>query len=86
MMDKPPTKEQKACALMLENRRWFDEHFDEIHPQYKGKVIAVHSGRVVASASSSQELLKAIEGKYDEEETFIILVPLEPVFVIPYPQ
>lgn len=85
MLDKEPTKEQKEMAILLENRKWFDEHARELQKEYATKLVAIHGGKVVAVGLTPEAVKKAVKGKYPEAETLMILVPYEPIVQPPYP-
>jgi len=79
------TETQRALKKLLENRQWFDKNIHELQEQYRGKVIAVHDGKVICHGSTSEEVDRAIEGKYPEEEVLKIMVPTEDIIMVPYP-
>ena len=80
------TEEQRQRARLLENREWFDMNLEKIKSEYAGKVIAVYNQRIVASGNTADEVNRAIEGKYPAREVLKILVPSEPLLVVPYPE
>jgi hypothetical protein len=80
------TEEQKQRAKLLENREWFDMNLEKIKSEYAGKVIAIYDSKIVASGNSADEINNVIGGKYPEIEVLKILVPSEPLLVVPYPE
>jgi len=85
MLDREHTKEQRQRSILLQNRKWFDEHVRELQEKYATKLVAIHDCKVVAVGSTPEAVKKAIKGKYPEEETLMILVPYEPIVQPPYP-
>ncbi|TDA63838.1 MAG: hypothetical protein D9V47_14705 [Clostridia bacterium] len=88
------TAVQKARKVQFANRRWFDDHLDELIAKYPGQVIAVHGDNVVAISSSNalrpevqyQEVVKQLEGKHDLDEVMITMVNREPVWNVWFPK
>ncbi|MDY6861835.1 MAG: DUF5678 domain-containing protein [Thermodesulfobacteriota bacterium] len=86
MMDKEATETQKNVAKLLENRNWFDNNVRQLQKEgYKGKAIAVNNGKIVAEALNPEELKKIVQKDFNEEETLMMVVPKEDIWVVPYP-
>ena len=79
------TDVQKARLKLFDNRKWFDDNIHKIQKNYKGKVIAVHGLKIIASGDSSDEVYEEIKDKYPLEEVLVIMVPNEDILVVPYP-
>ena len=70
---------------LLENREWFDKNINEIQREYRGKIIAVYNREIIFSSSTYDEVIDGVKNKCNEEETLIILVPVEDIVYVPYP-
>jgi len=79
------TEVQLARERLLENREWFDRNIENIQKEYEGKIIAVWDKKIIFSGLSYDEVMEGIQGKCNEEETLIILVPVENIVYVPYP-
>lgn len=80
------TDEQKQRIKLLENREWFDMNLEKIKNEYAGKVIAIHNLKIVASGNNADEINNIIKDKYPHIEVLKIMVPSEPLLVVPYPE
>lgn len=56
-------------------RRWLEEHFDEVVNKYKGKRIAIHKKEVVASPDTVEELNNALKTKSLDTKPFLVCIP-----------
>lgn len=60
-----------------EDRRWFEEHFDEVVNKYKGKRIAIHNKKVIASSDTIEGLNEILTTKFLGIKPFFIHIPKE---------
>ena len=79
------TEIQIARERLLENREWFDRNIEQIQREYRGKIVAVWNKGIIFSGSTYDEVMEGIKGRCNEEETLIILVPVEDIVYVPYP-
>lgn len=87
MLGREPTPIQIARLKLLENRKWFDQHLEEIQKEYGGKFIVVHNNKILASGSTIDEINSIIDqGKYPEDEVLRILVPSHKIEMIVLPE
>jgi len=66
------TDVQKARAVMLENRKWVNDHIKELQEKYRDKWICVLDKKVVAHGDSLNDIRKVTE---DREEVVVLRVP-----------
>lgn len=59
------TPEQEEILRMLQNRRYLDEHVDELIRAYPGLWVAVVDGGRVATGKSADEVMAAVGRKAD---------------------
>ncbi len=78
------TEVQRARLKLLENREWFERHFSEVQRDYKGKIVAINDGQIIAWGMKPQEVKEAIKGKYPMDEVLMILVPIEAIKKVSY--
>lgn len=69
--------EQRGSLEEYEDRIWFEKHFDEIVNKYKGKRIAIHKGKVIASGDTVDELNKILREKFRDIKPFLVYIPKE---------
>ncbi len=65
-------------------RRWLEEHFDDVVSEYRGKRIAIHNEEVIASADTIKELDKILTEDFPLIKPFIVYIAkqtINPVFV-----
>jgi len=65
-----------ALNAYLENRRYIDERYARLLPEYDGKYVAVRNGRVIAAAPTIEELR--------EEVARASLIPLDEEAAVAY--
>lgn len=82
---KQPTPYQLDRQKLFENREWLAQNLDDIWQKYKGKVVAVCNLQIVAAGADADDVWKEIGDRYPRHAVMVVLVPLEPVFHVPYP-
>ncbi|TDA65512.1 MAG: hypothetical protein D9V47_13360 [Clostridia bacterium] len=81
-----PSDYQRINRRMLyEAREWFAQHAEELWEEYKGKVVAVRKGEVLAVGDDTIKMKAEFREKEPEDSVMIMLIPSDPIRRIPRP-
>lgn len=59
-----------------ENIEWLNNNYEKIQEEFAGKIIAIKDKKIVASATTSELILKELENKgIDESDVLIEVIP-----------
>ena len=67
----------EALDEMEEQRKWVNEHYDELREKYEGKVFAVKDKKVIITSGSITELLEEAK-KIGEDPTLLFVDSIPP--------
>lgn len=71
--------EKRGAPGEYEERRWLEEHFDEVVSKYRGKRIAIHKEEVIASADTIEEFDKILTKDFSQIKPFSVYIPKETI-------